>query len=71
MDFQAVGGEFVVSFAFGRQGASGGSDDGGASGLSLWFVVTVEGKRSEELPHVPFDIVGQYAKEDVGSNAVG
>jgi len=64
MDFQAVGGEFVVSFAFGRQGASGEERRWRRRAAEL-VVCRHRRRRGRELPHVPFDIVGQYAKEDV------
>jgi len=52
-------------------GASGGSDDGGARGLGGGLVVVVEEDGSEGLAHVPFEVVGEHAQQDMGADAVG
>ena len=33
-------------------------------------IVVVEEKRSQQLSHVPFDVVGQHAKQDVSADAI-
>jgi hypothetical protein len=71
MHLEPVGGELGVSFTLGRLRASRGRDDGGANRPRLDLIVIIEKNGSEELPHMPLDVIGQHARKDVSSNAVG
>src|SRR5450755_4516013 len=61
----------IGDLKFGGGGALRGSDDGGAGSLCLPLVIIVEEDRSQELAHMPFHVIGQHAKQDVGADTIG
>ena len=65
-----VAGLFGKSLELGGGRALGGSDDRSAGGLCLRLVIVVEKDRSQELAHMPFHVIGQHAKQDVGADAI-
>ena len=73
---EAVHGEVVGGALSGGLGACGGRapgllDHGGALLLGSGRVVVVEQERLEGLAHVPLDVVGEHAQEDVRPHPVG
>ncbi len=72
VDGQAVG----RALAAVRLGAGGGRRSGGRDGRGPCAggglrVVVVEEHRGERAAHVPLDVVGEHAQEDVGAHAAG
>src|SRR5713101_9986194 len=64
----AIGGEFAGALAqSGRRGLGGGDDRGALAG-SGGGVVVVKQDGFEALAHVPFDMAGEHAQEDVGAH---
>src|SRR5437763_11664717 len=65
MNGESVLGTFGMGFeeSFGR--TLRGSHDGIALGLSSSWIVIVKENRCQSTAHVPFDIVGQHAEENV------
>ena len=55
----------------GRRRALRFGDDAVASGFGRFLVGIVVEHRLEAGAHLPFDVVGEHAQEDVGANAVG
>ena len=70
VDLGPVCGLFGSGLEVGGGGALGGSNDGSACGVCLRLVIIVEKDGSQELAHMPFHIVGQHAKQNVGADAV-
>ena len=73
---EGLDGEAVVSalgggLLLGGGRALGGFDDGVPEGFGGFGVVVVEEEGCEVVSHVPLDVVGEHAEEDVGADAVG
>ena len=72
---EAVDGQTVVG-AFGPGLARGGGrrlslgDRRGSQSLARGAIVVVEHHGRERLAHVPFEIVGEHAQEDMGADAI-
>ena len=71
---EAVDGQPLGSALAGGLGARGGRgsrgrDGRGALGLGGVGVVVVEEQRGEGASHVPLDVIGEHAEEDVGPHA--
>ena len=65
--FRAFGLGLVESFGRTHRG----SNDGIALRLAGGGIVIVKENRRQSTAHVPFDIVGQHAEQDVSANPVG
>ena len=73
---EAVHGQVVFGALSGGLGACGGRAPGlldhrGALSFGGGRVVVVEQERLEGLAHVPLDVVGEHAQQDVGAHPVG
>ena len=66
VDGQAAGGAFPAGLGVGRGRGTGGGDGRGSGGLGRGGIVVVEEQRRERAAHVPLDVVGEHAEEDVG-----
>ena len=71
VDLDPIGSLFGEGLAFSGGGALCGSDDGGAGGLCLLLVIVVEEDRRQKLAHMPFHVMSQHAKQNVGADAIG
>lgn len=69
VDGQALLGAFGASLVLSGRGGFGGRHDGRALGAGRVMVVEQQG--GEALTHVPFDVVGEHAQQDVGTHALG
>src|SRR5690242_10822123 len=70
MDGKAAVGPLAGGLAAGGGGPLGRGDDGATFGCGRLGIVIVEEDGGEAMAHVPFDIVGEHAEEDVGTDAV-
>src|ERR1700730_1868259 len=68
MDWAAMGGEFAGALAQRARRGLGGSDDRGALAGRGSGIVVVEEDGFEALAHVPFDMAGEHAQEDMGAH---
>src|ERR1700736_3256806 len=68
MDWAAMGGEFAGALAQPARRGLGGSDDRGALAGRGSGIVVVEEDGFEALAHVPFDMAGEHAQEDMGAH---
>jgi hypothetical protein len=71
VDAQAVVCSLGSNLAAGGVGSQGGRDDGFAQGGGAGAVVILEEDGGEGLAHVPLEVIGEHAEEDVGAHAVG
>ncbi len=62
---------FGAGLLLGGDGDLCRGDDGGTRGLGGGGIVVVEEQGFEPLAHVPFDVVGEHAQEDMSADAVG
>ncbi len=68
VDGQPVFGSLGLGFALGGWGGLGLGDWGGAPGFAGVPVMVVEQHWSQRLAHVPFEIVGEHAEQDMGAH---
>ena len=61
---------FLAAFFWAALGPLCGGDDGAAAALGGVLVVVFEEDGSEGAAHVPLDVVGEHAEEDVGAHPV-
>ena len=69
--FQAVFGDFVGRLATRGRRALCRRDDRSAGGGGFIALVVVEQHRRQRLAHVPFDVVGEHAKQHMAADAIG
>lgn len=65
-----VGGEFGAGLALRLRGTLGWCDHRRPGGLSRGGIVVIEQDGRERLAHVPLDIVGEHAYQDMGAHAL-
>ena len=70
VDRQAVPGSPGGLLGDGGGGALGLGDDAGAQRLGRLLLSVVVQHRRQALAHVPFEVVGEHAQEDVGAHAL-
>jgi hypothetical protein len=71
MDRRSVGGELGLRFASGLLGAQRFGDRGSTLACGGGSIVILEEHGSESPAHVPLDVVGEHADEDVSPDAIG
>src|SRR5271169_4482386 len=68
VDRAAISGEFAGALAQRRRRGPRGGDDRGAFAGGASRIVVVEQHGFEALAHVPFDMAGEHAQEDMGAH---
>src|SRR5215472_2835955 len=71
VDRVALWGEFAGALAQGGRRGLGGGDDRSALTSGGHRVIIIKQDRFEALAHVPFDMAGEHAEEDMGAHPRG
>ena len=70
VDGESIIGHLVCRFPLGGLGTLSRDHHVGTTACRIGLVVIIEEDRGQDLAHVPFDIVGQHAKEDMSLHAL-
>jgi hypothetical protein len=68
--WESVLGSLASDLGESPRGSLGRGNDRGTQRLSGLLVIVIEEDGRERSTHVPLDVVGEQAQEDVGANAV-
>ena len=71
VDGKAAWGALAACLGTGRSRGAGGFDRLVPRGVGVGGIVVVEEQGREGAAHVPLDIVGEHAEEDVGADPAG